>query len=47
MSALGHVLTGALRLADLVQVTPAQVAAARVVRRFYRVGGITRELLAT
>jgi glycosyltransferase involved in cell wall biosynthesis len=47
MTALGHVLTGALRVADLVGVTPAQIAAARVVRRFYRVGGITRELLAT
>ena len=37
------VLTVGLQGADLIRVRRAQVTAARLVRRFYRVGGITRE----
>ena len=43
MDRLGRLLTAALATADLVKVRPAQVSAARLVRRFYRVGGITAE----
>lgn len=44
MEFLGRITTAALRGADLVRFRPAQLAAARLVRRFYRVGGITTEL---
>lgn len=44
MDRLGRLLTTGLATADLVKVQPAQVFAARLVRRFYRVGGITREI---
>src|SRR6266851_1490321 len=43
MDRLGRLLTTGLETADLVKVRPAQVFAARLVRRFYRVGGMTRE----
>jgi len=44
MDRLGRLLTTGLEWADLVKVRPAQVFAARLVRRFYRVGGLTREI---
>jgi len=47
MDAVGWLLTVGLWGADLVGVRRAQLAAARLVRRFYRVGGISRERLAT
>jgi GT2 family glycosyltransferase len=45
MEAIGSLLPLGLQAADLTPLTPAQIAAARLVRRFYRVGGITRERL--
>jgi GT2 family glycosyltransferase len=45
MNGIGRLLTLGLAGADVVRIRPAQVAAARLVRRFYRVGGITRERL--
>jgi GT2 family glycosyltransferase len=44
MEQLGRIATAALRGADLIHVRPVQLMAARLVRRFYRVGGITTEL---
>jgi GT2 family glycosyltransferase len=43
MNGIGRLLTLGLAGADVVRIRPAQVATARLVRRFYRVGGITRE----
>lgn len=45
MNGIGRLLTLGLAGADVVRIRPAQVAAARLVRRFYRVGGISRERL--
>jgi hypothetical protein len=45
MERIGRLTTVGLRAADLVKVRPAQIAAARLVRRFYRVGGMTSERL--
>jgi GT2 family glycosyltransferase len=45
MEGIGRLLTTGLELADRIQVRPAQIASARLVRRFFRVGGITRERL--
>jgi GT2 family glycosyltransferase len=44
MEGLGRLLAIGLQTADLLRMRPAQVTAARLLRRFYRVGGITREL---
>jgi len=44
MDRLGRLLTTGLEWADLIKVRQAQVPAARLVRRFYRVGGLTREI---
>jgi GT2 family glycosyltransferase len=44
MDRLGRLLTTWLATADFVRVRPAQVLAARLARRFYRVGGMTREI---
>lgn len=43
MGWFGHLLTFGLRAADLMKVRPAQMVAARLVRRWYRLGGITTE----
>ena len=43
MDKIGRLLTVGLRGADRIRVRPTQLAAARLVRRFFRVGGITRE----
>ncbi len=40
---IGQFMTVGLWGADLVRIRPAQVAAARLIHRFYKVGGITRE----
>ncbi len=45
MDKIGRLLMFGLRGADRIQVRPAQLAMARLVRRFFRVGGITRERL--
>ena len=44
MDRLGRLLTTGLETADVIKVRPAQVFAARLVRRFYRVGGMSREI---
>jgi len=41
---IGRLMTAGLWGADLVRVRPAQVAAARLIHRFYKVGGITLEM---
>lgn len=43
METLGRTLTLGLRVADLLRLRPAQVGLARLVRRFYTVGGIAVE----
>jgi len=43
MDAVGRLAAVGLRTADRLPVTAAQIAAARVVRRFYRVGGMSVE----
>jgi GT2 family glycosyltransferase len=43
MRLIGHLLELGLRGADLVRLRPAQIAAARLIYRFYRVGGIVLE----
>jgi GT2 family glycosyltransferase len=43
MARVGRLLTFTLGVADLSRIRPAQITAARVVRRFYRVGGLTSE----
>jgi GT2 family glycosyltransferase len=43
MARIGALLTYALGVADLTRIHPVQIAAARGVRRFYRVGGLTTE----
>jgi hypothetical protein len=43
MDALGRSLVGPLWAADLVRVPPAQLTAARLLHRYYKVGGIAME----
>lgn len=43
MHKIGGPIKVGLKLADLVRIRPAQIAAARLTRRYFRVGGITTE----